>query len=86
MPKKLAVCVLVVLIAVLVVLPVGSAAAGQVKAGPSWCYVLIDYFTVGAQVQTTPPYVIITGPSGSIGAEVHCPWPPPPIENLIGWG
>jgi hypothetical protein len=89
MPKKLAVCVLLVLIALIVVLPVGSARAeGTVTVGPSWCYVVIDYFTVGVDIQTVYPYVIISGPTGSLGGEVHCPWPPPipPIKDLISWG
>ena len=83
MPKKLAVCVLAVLIALLVVIPVGPASAGRITAGPGWCYVVVDYFTVGASVQTTYPYVIISGPTGSLGGEVHCPWPPPIIAELI---
>ena len=89
MPKKLAVCVLLVLIALLVVLPVGSASAdSQVVVGPSWCHVIVDYFTVGVDVQTTYPFVIISGPTGTIGADVECPWPPPipPIKDWISWG
>lgn len=86
MPKKLVVCVLLVLVALLVVIPVGSASAeGQVKAGPSWCYVVIDYFSVGLEFTTVPPYVRVIGPTGGLGAGVHCPWPPPipPIGDLI---
>lgn len=87
MPKKLAVAVMSVLTAIAIVLPVGSASAGTANLGTSACYVTVDYWEVDVHFQSTYPYVVVTGPTGTIGAGVHCPIPPiPPIKDIISWG
>jgi hypothetical protein len=83
MPKKLAVGVLVVLVALLVGIPVGSAGAGQMVVGTSSCYVVIEYWEVGVTGgHPNPPFVEVWGPYGNIGGGVYCPIPPI-IDELI---
>ncbi len=85
MPKKLAVAVMAVMTALAILIPVGTANAGTQNVGTSACYVTVDYWEVDVKVTPTPPFVHVSY-WGTVGAGVHCPLNPPPIQDLIAWG